>query len=89
MHMALALPQMILRTSWQPMIRYWMVLVTLHLIIRASPQFRKRGDANGDTAINVNDIIYLKRNLLNPALPPYADCNGDGVVNVNDIIWLN
>jgi Dockerin type I domain len=48
----------------------------------------RRGDANADGVMNVNDIIQLKRVIGNSNLPPWTDCNKDGVVNVNDIIWL-
>ena len=49
----------------------------------------KKGDANGDTEINVNDITTIAAYILNGTAEPFvfdnADANSDGQINVNDI----
>jgi hypothetical protein len=51
-----------------------------------------RGDANGDGAINVSDVVYLINYLFinGPAPDPIqaGDVNCDGVVNVTDVVYL-
>ena len=49
------------------------------------------GDLNGDTIINVQDIISLVNAILNPDSISdicSADLNGDNVLNVQDIVAL-
>ena len=51
----------------------------------------KRGDANGDNIINVQDLVVLKKYLASADMSAVsffwanADVNGDGTVNVADI----
>jgi hypothetical protein len=54
------------------------------------PAFPCEGDANGDSAIDVNDISYVLFRLGNVGLPGFVDgdANGDGVVDVNDISYV-
>jgi hypothetical protein len=52
------------------------------------------GDANGDRAINVTDVVYLINYLFlvppGPAPVPLeaGDANCDGVINVTDVVYL-
>ena len=54
--------------------------------------FVMRGDANGDGAINVTDIVFLINYLFNEysAPDPYeaGDANCDGRVDILDIVYL-
>ncbi len=48
------------------------------------------GDANGDTLLNVLDVVLLV-NLVLVADSPYDECsdlNGDGTLNVLDVVLL-
>ena len=46
-----------------------------------------KGDANGDSVINVNDIITMVNIILNSnPIVNGSDCNNNGLTNVNDII---
>lgn len=47
-----------------------------------------RGDADGNSVINVSDIIYIKSLIMDERYKPTADMNGDNTVNVSDIINL-
>jgi hypothetical protein len=51
-----------------------------------------RGDANGDGAINVADIVYLVNFLYRSGDPPdpmeAGDASCDGIVDVADIVYL-
>jgi len=50
------------------------------------------GDANGDGAVDVTDITYLREYLFMLGLPPdplpSGDPNSDCIVNVADIVYL-
>jgi len=58
--------------------------------ISATPFSAANGDANGDMAVNVLDIIsivnYMLQNNPHPFLFDAADINGDDAINVLDII---
>lgn len=48
------------------------------------------GDINGDTQVNIKDVIYLQK-VLNgdkPTIVEYCDVNGDKEVNVKDVVRL-
>ena len=48
------------------------------------------GDANGDGAVNMKDVLALRKYLagLDVSLTEAADCNGDGAVNMKDVLSL-
>jgi hypothetical protein len=50
------------------------------------------GDANGDTIIDVGDVVYLinylYKNSPAPNPPEVGDCNFDGVIDVGDVVFL-
>jgi hypothetical protein len=48
------------------------------------------GDVNGDSTINVQDLILVVNMVLGNSEPNYslADLNGDGIINILDIITL-
>src|SRR4051812_11802240 len=49
------------------------------------------GDANGDSAVNVGDLIAIQQAILNvrvPACPSAADADGSGGLMSNDIVRL-
>ena len=49
------------------------------------------GDANGDGAVNMKDVLVLRKQLaeMNPEINmTNADCNGDGDVNMKDVLML-
>jgi M6 family metalloprotease-like protein len=50
------------------------------------------GDANGDEAVNVGDVVYLVNYLYRGGTAPdpvqSADVNCDGVVDVGDVVYL-
>ena len=46
------------------------------------------GDVNGDTIINVQDIILLINLILNGSSDSSGDVNADGIVNVLDVIQV-
>ena len=54
------------------------------------PDVRLRGDANGDGAVNMKDVLVLRQFLagLDVSLTEAADCNGDGAVNMKDVLFL-
>ena len=58
-----------------------------------SPRPLKRGDVNGDRAINILDVLAVVNHILG-ILPltgdalDRADCNGDGVVNILDVVGI-
>ncbi len=46
----------------------------------------RRGDANADDAVNVQDIGAVRYQMTHGgAANPWKDCNGDGTINVQDI----
>ena len=51
-------------------------------------------DANGDSKVNVSDVVYLINYLFVPGSPPprepteKADANNDGKVNASDAVYL-
>jgi hypothetical protein len=58
----------------------------------ASAQAFPCGDANGDEAIDVGDVVYLIAFVFKGGPPPgmlcEGDVNGDGQVNVGDAVYL-
>jgi hypothetical protein len=56
------------------------------------PSLFMRGDANGDSVINVTDVVHLINYLFisGPAPQPLAagDANSDGLVNITDVVYL-
>jgi hypothetical protein len=50
------------------------------------------GDVNGDTVIDVGDVVYIINYLFKGGLPPNpveaGDVNCDGVVDVGDVVYL-
>jgi hypothetical protein len=50
------------------------------------------GDANGDSVINVGDVVYLITYLYRGGSPPdplcIADVNNDDIINVGDVVYL-
>ncbi|MEZ5357587.1 MAG: S8 family serine peptidase [Candidatus Zixiibacteriota bacterium] len=72
-------------TVYKPTVVPASVLITLY----------QRGDANGDTSINVGDAVYLISYIFKGGLPPidyptvYAgDANADGGINIGDPVYL-
>ena len=63
---------------------------TVYKIVRQCLFFA--GDANGNGAVNLPDVIYLSdyifKNGAKPEPACRADANGNGVVNLSDIIYL-
>lgn len=51
-----------------------------------------RGDANGDSFVNVADAVYLINYVFNAGPPPVSnyggDANADGIPNVGDAVYL-
>ncbi|UCE17523.1 MAG: T9SS type A sorting domain-containing protein [Gemmatimonadota bacterium] len=55
--------------------------------------FGKKGEVNGDGAINVLDLLTVVNIILEIHVPTgyqlwAADCNGDGVINVLDVLGI-
>ena len=47
------------------------------------------GDVNGDTLINILDLVQMSNYVLGLSTPAYecaADYNGDGIVNILDLV---
>ena len=47
------------------------------------------GDVNGDTIINILDLVQMANYVLGISTPIYecaADYNGDGMVNILDLV---
>jgi hypothetical protein len=61
-------------------------------VVAATPYTAAKGDANGDLAVNVSDIIstvsYILMKNPQPFIFEAADYNSDGVVNVLDITGI-
>ncbi len=51
-----------------------------------------RGDANGDGAIDLGDVVYLLNYLFKNDVPPdpleAGDANCDGIVDLGDVVYL-
>lgn len=51
-----------------------------------------RGDANGDSFINLGDIVFLIDYLFKGGTAPYpliaGDVNNDGLINLGDLVYL-
>jgi hypothetical protein len=51
-----------------------------------------RGDANGDRAINISDVVYLINYLFVGGSVPQpwqaGDVNCDGMINASDVVYL-
>jgi hypothetical protein len=56
------------------------------------PQCGTPGDANGDGAVNVSDVVITISYILGNNPPGFnynnADINGDGVINVSDVVGI-
>ena len=46
------------------------------------------GDVNGDTVVNVQDIIILVNMILNNQNDSVGDLNSDGIVNILDVVQI-
>ena len=46
------------------------------------------GDINGDSFINVQDVILLVNSILSNQTNPLGDINNDGLVNILDVIQV-
>ena len=46
------------------------------------------GDVNGDTTVNIQDVILLVNMILNGPIDDSADINADGTVNILDVIQI-
>lgn len=46
------------------------------------------GDCNGDSIVNLADVLTALRALVNGAYLPAADLNGDGIISLSDILKL-
>ena len=50
------------------------------------------GDANGDSLVNIGDVLFLINYLYQEGAEPCvceaADCNNDSAINVGDVIYL-
>ena len=46
------------------------------------------GDINGDSIVNVQDIILLVNNILNGNDDSSSDINSDGIINILDIVQI-
>ena len=47
------------------------------------------GDVNGDTIVNILDLVQMANYVLGISTPAYecaADYNGDGMVNILDLV---
>ncbi|MBI5557014.1 MAG: hypothetical protein HY885_05205 [Deltaproteobacteria bacterium] len=51
-------------------------------------KIRKRGDANADGLINVQDVLKVKSYIGTTNFPVYADCNNSGDINVQDVLCV-
>ena len=51
----------------------------------------KPGDANGDTNIDILDLVSIIDFIVSntsPASPANADANGDGTMDILDLVWI-
>ena len=46
------------------------------------------GDVNGDTLLNIQDVILIVNLVLSNQFNPSADLNGDNQINIQDIVLL-
>ena len=46
------------------------------------------GDINGDTFVNIQDVILLVNSILSNQINPLGDINNDGSVNILDVIQV-
>ena len=57
----------------------------------ATPVPTLKGDANGDSAIDILDLVsiidYIVSNT-DPVSPANADANGDGSIDILDLVWI-
>ena len=51
-----------------------------------------RGDVNGDGAVNLKDVVLIRRYIAKgwdvTVEESVADINGDGIVNLKDVVAL-
>jgi len=63
---------------------------TIHVTIEGPPAVC--GDADGDKAVNVGDVVYLIDYVFKNGEPPEplwtGDADGNGAVNVGDVVYL-
>ena len=57
-------------------------------IIEANYQQSVLGDVNGDTLVNVQDVILLVNSILSGQTNPSNDINNDGLVNILDVVQV-
>ena len=46
------------------------------------------GDINGDSIVNVQDIILLVNSILNGGTDSSGDVNSDGIINILDVVQI-
>ena len=46
------------------------------------------GDVNGDTLLNIQDVILIVNLVLSNQFDPSADLNADNQINIQDIVLL-
>ncbi|MCK4427652.1 MAG: hypothetical protein KAW16_04115, partial [candidate division Zixibacteria bacterium] len=67
-------------------------VVEINVLAYHIPPSGTEGDANGDSVVDVGDVIFLLNYLFMngpPPNPPVAgDANGDCFIGVSDVIWL-
>tara|TARA_Y100001970_G_scaffold92491_1_gene116651 strand:- start:433 stop:915 length:483 start_codon:yes stop_codon:yes gene_type:complete len=57
-------------------------------IIEANYQQSVLGDVNGDTFVNVQDVILLVNSILSGQTNSSNDINNDGLVNILDVVQV-
>jgi hypothetical protein len=65
----------------------WITVLAYHIPPSGTP-----GDANGDGAVNIADVVFLINYLFGngpaPNPPVAGDVNGDCFIGISDVVWL-